>query len=501
MSPPRKRETATSERTVVPPVRLLLGTLAAALAAGCVSAREEPSKELTPAELEALLREGTIAPVQDLGEQEGEAAPGMEDDPFARYLPEEEMAGDPFADFPAEMGGPPQTEGTPKPGSTPQEGVDPLSLFSENPYLTFGRRIKIYPDGTITKPYPLRPGTGEKMLQLIQSYGNFPIWKPEAGAGPSPPNMVKLDLLKDWDVELVQDMRNPTAKAAPNPVADWLVVTTGEDLLWEVEEFINLFAAGVPQIEIEAKVVEITFTKSLDYGVKPVDGSTPIFSWPPGSFVQSLDYSVPNQADGNEALLALSAVQNGFAFNAIIEAIATNDNVSIISRPKVAVREGGRASLLSKQLIPFLEITTLNNTGGFNTKLSYQETGVQLYVVPRVVGTDTVALDIDIEASQQSGDQIVAVTASNGEDSSVSVPVLATRSARTVVYLRPGQAVILGGLINERNVDRVRKVPLLGDIPLVKHLFRSKFKSKEQANVLFFIRPRILQGADLSREF
>jgi general secretion pathway protein D len=61
--------------------------------------------------------------------------------------------------------------------------------------------------------------------------------------------------------------------------------------------------------------------------------------------------------------------------------------------------------------------------------------------------------------------------------------------------------VILGGLITERTVETERKVPLLGDIPLIRHLFRSQFTRKEQTNVLFFIRPRILQGSDLNRQF
>ena len=67
--------------------------------------------------------------------------------------------------------------------------------------------------------------------------------------------------------------------------------------------------------------------------------------------------------------------------------------------------------------------------------------------------------------------------------------------------LEPGQAVILGGLISERTVERETKVPLLGDIPILGALFRSKLTSKEQTNVLFFIRPRILEGSDLNSPF
>src|SRR6185436_20034694 len=161
-----------------------------------------------------------------------------------------------------------------------------------------------------------------------------------------------------------QDLRAPVADAKSDakamPLADWLIVTTGQELLYDVEDFINLFAAGVPQIEIEAKIVEINFSDSLDVGVTPVTGK-PMFDFPGnGTFVKSFSSTTPNGVDINEALLTLGTVQDGTAFNAIIEAIATNDNVSIISRPKIAVREGGRADISNIEKIPFLKISGIN---------------------------------------------------------------------------------------------------------------------------------------------
>lgn len=477
---------------------------------GCAGPREAPesrtreARELTAAELRELLAKGTIQPVTAM---EGEDAfrdfpADMDDEPAARRLEQIAKEGRP----PAEEKPPQPARGDPQAGATgPGEAAEPQAPAPRpagprpNPYLEFGQRIKVYPDGTITKPYPLRAGTGEKMLQLMRDYGNFPLWTPEMGEGPSSPGTVKIENLPGWDVELYQDLRAPvTGTANPVPLADWLVVTTGPELLYEVEDFINLFAAGVPQIEIEAKIVEITFVDTLDLGVRTPAGVS-MFDFPDGTFIKSLTSSTPNQTDLTEALLAIGGVQDGLAFNAILEAIATRDNVSIISRPKIAVREGGKADISNTIRIPFLKVGNITPTGGYAASVDYQEVGVKLFVVPRVVGTQTVALNIDVEASQQSGSEPLLVSASG--DTVVSVPTLSLRTAHTVVYLQPGQAVILGGLITERNVDAVRKVPILGDIPLLNLIFRSKFTRKEQTNVLFFIRPRILQGIDLNREF
>lgn len=372
--------------------------------------------------------------------------------------------------------------------------IEPLGP-PENPYLEFGKRIQVYPDGRITKPYPLRVGTGAKLESMLRSYGGFPIYNPETG--PQGTDTVRMDLQEGWDIELYTNLRDANIKpATPIPLADWLVVTAVPELMREVESFINIFAASVPQIEIEAKIVEVRTFDSLDVGVTQ-NGDTPIFDFPDGTAVDFFTYDFPIATPG--ASLAVGAVQDGTAINAVLEALALFENVSIISRPTIAVREGGRAEIVTVNRLPFLNVTGVNANSQPNLSLTYEEVGVKLYVVPRVVGTETVALNIDVEASQQAGSSVIF--AGSAEANAITSPIISRRSARTTVYLEPGQAVILGGLITERMVEQEDKVPILGDIPLLGYLFRSTFTSKENANVLFFIRPRILEGTDLNREF
>jgi general secretion pathway protein D len=153
-------------------------------------------------------------------------------------------------------------------------------------------------------------------------------------------------------------------------------------------------------------------------------------------------------------------------------------------------------------MIPFFDVRNINANGTFTTGISYKPVGVQMYVVPWVVGRDTVVLNIDIEVSAKTG---TAVAFTQGGSSSstavVTVPEISQRRATTIVRLEPGQAVVLGGLISERTLERESKIPILGDIPILGNLFKSKFKEKQQTNVLFYIRPRVLQGGDLNAGF
>jgi type II secretory pathway component GspD/PulD (secretin) len=464
-------------------------------AGGCKSSSPAPEEKpkISQDSLGDLIARGALRPVEatpDATSAPREPPPESDSDVFARAaakLKENLIQGPPP---------PGQSEAAPPKPAVPQSSV-------ENPYLVFGKRIQVYPEsGLIMKPYPLRVGSGKQMLEFLQTYGNFPLWQP--GGAPQTADQVRLQVMEKLDQELFSNLRvSPPPPDTPLAVADWLIVVASASRLEEVESFINNFAAGVPQIEIEAKIVEVTLTNQLDIGVTPIDNNTPIFGFPSGGFVKSLNYNLPNSAGAINGLLTIGAVSDGVHFNAVLQALATFENVSIVSKPTIAVREGGRAAIENTVKIPTYAISGISTTTQFAATLNYEEVGIKLYVIPRVVGTQTVALNIDIEASAQSGTSVTfTVPPTVGSPGyTLSNPTLSKRAAQTVVYLQPGQAVILGGLISERTVDEEQKVPLLGDIPLLGHLFKSTLKRKEQTNVLFFLRPRILQGTDLNREF
>lgn len=490
--------------------------------AAALGACRSESPETKPAEkrdagleeIRELMKQADIKPVEPVAASEPspKVDPAMDDDPFERAesavesleskptAPAQPGAAQPDASPPNAP--PPDAAATTPPAaaSTPPTALVPVDMaqaFKDNPYLAFGKRIQVYPEsGLIMKPYPLRVGTGARLENLIKTYGNFPLWE----SGPQRPDQVRVQMIEKWDQETMSDLRAVVIDdgRALN-VADWLIVVTGEDLLREVESFINIFAAGVPQIEIESKIVEVTLTEGIDWGVRPVDLGTPIFGFPDHTLVDSFNYSLPNgQGISPNSFLQVGAVQDGLRFNAVLEALAGFENVSIISRPKIAVREGGKAEIVNTLKIPTYAISGITADGKFGATLNYEEVGIKLYVVPRVVGTQTVALAIDVEASAQSGTSVTFAVAGGP---TLSNPIISKRAAKTVVYLEPGQAVIMGGLITERRVETENKVPILGDIPILGYLFKSSRLRKEQTNVLFFIRPRILTGTDMNREF
>jgi type II secretory pathway component GspD/PulD (secretin) len=314
------------------------------------------------------------------------------------------------------------------------------------------------------------------------------------------PGTLRAELQEGFELE---QLSNNLRSAGPDQstsveIADWVIATGDRETLGDFEYFLDVMFAGVPQIEIEAKIVEYVLSEAVDIGVGPVDGTTPIVGLPESGLFDSFNWSFPNQTGGPEFLTSLRAVHDGTAYSFLLEMMASYENIEITSRPKVAVREGTRAMIESTQKLPFYKIGSITNSGGVSASLDFQEVGVRLYAIPRLIGGNTISLEIDVEASQQVGNEVGFIT-NTGE--AITTPTLGIRKAHTMVYLKPGQAVILGGLITERVVEDEKKIPYLGDVPILGALFRSRYERKELVSVLFFIRPRILEGVDLHRDF
>ncbi|MFT7667444.1 MAG: hypothetical protein ACI8X5_000123 [Planctomycetota bacterium] len=443
-----------------------------------------------------MIQQGTLTPVDSM------------EDAFSQFRPEMGATPEDYKllnpDSLAKDLGSSDTVLEPKPLVTPSKPLESEeSLVTVEPppnyYQQFGYRIIVHGDtGLISKPFPIRSDSSEKMLKFIKSYGDFPIWD---GEGLHTPESVHLEVLKDMDMEFLADnMRDPKESLGKSrSMGDWLMVTASPDILEEVEAFIDTFAGGPPQIEIEAKIVEWITRDTLDLGVNDVS-----VEFPAHTLFNSLGWNFPNSATsdtGGEFFAGISSIHDGVTYAAMFEALASYENVSIISRPKVATRDGVRAMLKATENIPYLKVTGINNSGNATTALDYQNVGVQLYVTPRLVGTSTIALQIDIEASQQTGSAVTLDIISGTDSRTVSTPILSSRSAETTVYLKPQQAVIIGGLISERVVEVESGIPILKDLPLLGYLFKSTRESTEHATLLFFIRPRLMEGTDLNQPF
>ena len=169
-------------------------------------------------------------------------------------------------------------------------------------------------------------------------------------------------------------------------------------------------------------------------------------------------------------------------WTALISAVATDSNSNILSSPSITVMDNGEASFIVGEEVPVLTGSTAgsSNDNPFQT-VERKEVGIKLKVVPQINEGDSVQLQIEQEVSN--------VLGANG---AVDVR-FAKRQLNTSVIVQDGQMLVLGGLIDERALESESKVPFLGDIPVLGHLFKSTSTQVEKKNLMVFIKPTIIR--------
>ena len=180
-----------------------------------------------------------------------------------------------------------------------------------------------------------------------------------------------------------------------------------------------------------------------------------------------------------------SAIEGGsghgvFSFASQIQALEEKGKAQILARPHMVAANGKKAHILIGDKIPVL--TEHLGNGEKTTTVDYEEAGIKLTYTPRIHDDGSVTAAVEAEVSTP-----------------VYVPELkayriATRQAQTVVRMTPEQPLVIGGLIRNEDVENFRKVPILGDIPLLGKLFRSHYKSSKETEVVIVLKAKVLSN-------
>ena len=178
----------------------------------------------------------------------------------------------------------------------------------------------------------------------------------------------------------------------------------------------------------------------------------------------------------------------GVNFAAILRALRSDSNTNIISTPNIVTMDNQEAQIKVAQEVPFVtgSFTNTGGTGGsvnpFQT-IQRQEVGTILKVTPQINEGDSVMLKIEQEASS------IAQTSGAGDLTAITNK----RTISTNVLIEDGGIIALGGLMQDNVTEGNQRVPFLGRIPLLGHLFKTANSQKTKTNLMVFIRPRILR--------
>ena len=260
----------------------------------------------------------------------------------------------------------------------------------------------------------------------------------------------------------------------------------------QVSRFIGLMREGMyRQVDIEVRIVEVTLSDNFALGL----------DWSRFQQVSGRDNSIAfnsriNSPQGVSALPSTMTLRmnNPASYTSLIDALSEQGDVRMVSQPRIRIMNNQTARVKSGTDNTFFVRSSnrvIQNSGGVLETVNEQpqtvSLGVTLSVTPQISGDGWAMLNITPSVTR-----LIGTAVSPRGDS--TAPILDVSEATTMVRVRSGELVILGGLIQEETSDTNRRVPGLGDVPIFGNAFKSTYKAGRRKELVIFLAPTIQPG-------
>jgi general secretion pathway protein D len=237
------------------------------------------------------------------------------------------------------------------------------------------------------------------------------------------------------------------------------------------------------QVFVKAVIAEISLDKSLDVGnqLAVAGGAVNGDVATAGIFdpFNILSQSTPQQAAIVTALANLGTVRIGANLNALI----SNGVINVLSTPTIMTSDNKEAEIFVGENVPLITSTSSTSIA-VQQSVERKDVGIDLKITPQITEGDYLKLDLYQEIS--------AVTPNKGQATDL---VTTKRSAKTSVVVKDEDTIVIGGLIQDRDNQTVNKIPILGDIPLLGWLFKTKSTTRTRTNLVILLTPKIIKSS------
>lgn len=266
-----------------------------------------------------------------------------------------------------------------------------------------------------------------------------------------------------------------------------LMVVAPPEYKQSVADLISQLDKPGRQVLLSAIVAEVSAEDAKSIGIRwssqtltPSDGDNSI--------------SIGTNAEGTRnnwatSLFDTSVISSNVDLNVLLQALAQKTDVSILSEPRIFTSDNQEAEFFDGQDIPFVTDSQTNTQGNLVQSFDYKAVGIQLRIRPRI----TVKRDVDLKVNLELSSIVPGETLFGGF-------IVDRRETTTQLIVKNQQTVVISGILRTEDSDVIRKVPVLGDIPLLGWLFKSKERTKKNTELLVFITPIVVDNTDQSDE-
>jgi general secretion pathway protein D len=183
-----------------------------------------------------------------------------------------------------------------------------------------------------------------------------------------------------------------------------------------------------------------------------------------------------------------SSAVTGGDYSFLLQALENNGRLEVLSRPQIVTADNKPAAINIGQRIPLITDSRVTQQGDTINSFRYEDVGVNLSVTPKISPDGFVKMEIGTTNSALSSSTVEI-------NASATVPIINQRRATTTVSVQSGQTVIIGGLIATSDDRRVRRVPVLGTLPVLGFFFSKTHSIRDRKELLILLTPQVLSAA------
>ena len=271
----------------------------------------------------------------------------------------------------------------------------------------------------------------------------------------------------------------------------------------QMRELISVIDRPVDQVLIESRIVIATDTFARDLGARfgiqgrRIGNNTGAISGSLGNnadIINNGQYNIPGglnfdlpatTTNGvNVGALAYTLLGANFAIDIELSALQQEGRGEVLSNPRVVTSNQREAIIRQGREVGYVTLTGGGSQAFPTPTVEFKDVVLELKVTPTITSDDRVFMVVHVTK-----DEVLRYI-----DTSIGqVPEIATREINTAVLVDDGQTVVIGGVYEFTDANSVAKVPFLGDVPFLGNLFKKRSRSKEKAELLIFLTPKVMR--------
>ena len=299
-------------------------------------------------------------------------------------------------------------------------------------------------------------------------------------------------------------------KITADEASNSLLITGNRSAYDAINSIIRKLDVRRSQVFIEADILDINERNDFNFGTSIFggfgganeEGTKAVTAWEAGGMAPLIVSQVQDNPTSSNTQQVAEAFSNNMAIGilsgqavtvkglgtfrpgALINLLKSDGNTRVLASPHILTSNNEEAAISVGEKVFFRSSSTNPTTGAAISKVEKEDIDLSLNIKPNISHSNYVTIDLTLESNSLKG------------LSDEGLPMVSKRKTKQIVTVKNGQTIVVSGLVENREFESYKKIPLLGDIPILGWLFRNSTTYSQKSNLVIFLTPHIVHGAN-----